>query len=142
MHKQEDLKKGEVLVQPYKEGDNLSFQVLTNHHRLIADEPKDLGGDDLGLNPFDFLATSLATCTAMTLRFYAKHKGIELGDFQVKVSQKHVVDASTGLKTYVLTRELIFADEIDETRLSKYKEIADKCPVHKTLSGKIEIVTV
>ncbi len=143
---QSDLAQGDVLVSPQNGASPMSFVVETAHHHAKADEPVAMGGDDTGLAPFDFLAASLATCTAMTLRYYAKHKGIELGDFQIKVTQSNVKanvkEAQGSMNVYNLTRHLIFPGVTDEARLAKYKEIAEKCPVHKALQGDIVISTL
>jgi len=111
------------------------------HHAMLADEPHDKGGDDLGPPPYDFVAMSLATCTAMTLRLYAKHKGFDLGSVQVKVKAKKRKNTETGEEELLLTRSILCADQCEEERLQKLNEIANKCPVHKSLQGTIAIET-
>jgi putative redox protein len=133
------LKKGEVLITPINEKEPFSFITETFDHSIFADEPAELGGNGRGMNPFELLSASLAACTAMTLRFYAKRKNLELGNFQVKVSFAHPLDHSNS--TYSFVRELIFNEQKDEELINKLKEIANKCPVHKALEGKVHIST-
>ncbi len=140
MIKQESLGDKEILVSPYNEGGKFSFIVETKKFTYIADEHLSEGGDDLGMNPFQFLYASLATCTAMTLRFYAKHKNIDIGNFQVKVSGERKKNEQGG-EEYNFRTHLYFYDVQDAAMLAKLKEIAEKCPVHKTLKGTITIAT-
>jgi uncharacterized OsmC-like protein len=140
MIKQTDLSHGEVLVSPHPQGGAYSFVVETQHHTMSADEPNDEGGDDLGPAPFEFLASALASCTAMTLRMYAQHKKIELGQFQVKIHVTRGKDAE-GKSHLTLQRDILFLEKVDETLRAKCEEIAGKCPVHRALMGKIDIVT-
>lgn len=141
MFHQSQLTEGEVLVSPHTQGGPFSFTVETMHHAMLADEPHDKGGDDLGPPPYDFVAMSLATCTAMTLRLYAKHKGFDLGSVQVKVKAKKRKNTETGEEELLLTRSILCADQCEEERLQKLNEIANKCPVHKSLQGTIAIET-
>lgn len=137
MMQKSGLTKGEVLVTPINDREPFSFLVDTLDHSIIADEPQDLGGSNRGMGPFDLLAASLATCTAMTLRFYAKRKNLELGPFQVKISmQKNNDDGS-----HIFAREIVFEENKDSEIIRKFKEIAEKCPVHKALIGQINILT-
>lgn len=141
MFHQSQLEKGEVLVSPHMQGGPFSFTVETPHHTWVADEPHDQGGDDLGPAPYEFLAMSLATCTAMTLRYYAQYKGFELGSIQVKVNAEKRKNADTGEEELLLTRSILCADQCEEERLTKLNEIANKCPVHRSLQGDIVIET-
>ncbi len=138
---QADLEKGEILVSPQMNGGDFAFVTQSIHHSVFADEPLDVGGTDTGFSSFDLLAASLAACTAITLRFYAKHKGILLGDFQVKISQESSLDPQSGEKIFHMTRHLYFPGVDDTKLLEKFKEIAEKCPIHRTLQGKIIIDT-
>jgi len=142
MIKQQDLVKDEILVSQYQGGGKFSFSVETSKFSYLADEPIDSGGNDLGMNPYEFLLSSIATCKAMTLNFYAKHKGIDLGRFQVKVSGKKDKTAGLQESIYNITTELFFYDIKDESMINKLKEIAEKCPVHKTLQGKVNFETI
>lgn len=136
MIQKSELNKGEVLVTPTNDKQSFSFSVETLNHSSIADEPKELGGDDLGMSPFDLLSASLATCTAMTLRFYAKRKNFDLGHFQVKVSIQKNDDGN-----HIFTREIVFEESKNPELINKFKEIAEKCPIHKALTSQINILT-
>lgn len=138
---QTDLVKGEILVSPRSDGGNFAFIAQSIHHSVFVDESLEVGGTDTGFSPFDLLAASLASCTAETLRYYAQHKGIPLGDFQVKISQESFLDPLSGEKIFHMTRHLYFPGVEDTDLLKKFKEIAEKCPVHRTLQGKIIIDT-
>ena len=122
------------------EDKHLTTALSCRRHTIIADEPVEEGGQELGPSPFELLASSLAACTAMTLRLYAAHKKIRLGDFRVKVSVVRSCDPETKTAILSLNRELYFENRKPE-ELSKFKEISEKCPVHRALSGQILIET-
>lgn len=125
--------------------------VLTGRHRLLADEPVAAGGLDSGPNPYDYLAAALGACTSMTLRLYAEHKKLELGGISVtvrngKVAAEHCSDcgkAAEGRSGKIdrFEREIAVKGEIDAALQAKLLEIADKCPVHRTLEQASAIVT-
>jgi putative redox protein len=139
--KKKNLQKEEILVSPYEAGGLYSFSVDSNSHQFVVDEPQAKGGDHLGMNPFELLASSLGACTAITLRYYAQKKGLDLGFFQVKVTFHQTMNASTGQMTNTFKRTLFFADQTPQDLLEKYKEIAEKCPVHKALLDSVLIET-
>ena len=104
-------------------------------HRLIGDEPTESGGDDAGLSPHEFLLAALGTCTSMTLKLYADRKGWPLHKVEVRV---------TGEKrdgVHVMQRTITLEGELDAEQRARLKEIAEKCPVHQTLTGQIRIET-
>ena len=102
-------------------------------HRLRADEPLEKGGEDTGAAPHELLLSALGACTAMTLKVYAERKGWPLKDVRVMLNGNHVDGA------FVITRQLEFEGELDAEQRQRLSEIADKCPVHKTLLGDITI---
>ena len=104
-------------------------------HRLRADEEKDKGGEDTGPAPHELLLAALGSCTAMTLKVYAERKGWPLRNVQV------LVNGGTTDAGFVITRLLSLEGELDAEQRQRLVEIADKCPVHKTLSGAITIQT-
>ncbi|HWI18384.1 MAG TPA: OsmC family protein [Vicinamibacterales bacterium] len=104
-------------------------------HRLRADEPLDKGGEDTGAAPHELLLAALGSCTAMTLKVYAERKGWPLKDVRVTLNGDHVDGA------FVITRHLEIEGELDGEQRERLKGIADKCPVHKTLTGTITINT-
>ena len=102
-------------------------------HHLIADEPVASGGDDAGPAPHDFLLAALGSCTSMTVKMYADRKGWALRSVEVKLSQ-----AKEG-EVHVIRRDIHFEGDLDAEQRARLLEIANKCPVHKTLTGEIRI---
>lgn len=120
-------------------------EVTAGGHPLLADEPKDAGGDDLGPTPYDLLAASLAACTAMTLKMYTQRKDWSLSEATVHVKHErvHHEDSTTGQHNKVdqFTREIRVEGDLDESQVSRLLQIANRCPVHRSLENKIEIET-
>ncbi len=113
-------------------------QVKTAHHILTVDEPRDIGGGDLGPKPGELLAASLASCTSITLRMYADRKGWDLHEAMVGVTLDNF--PAEGRAEFKMEIRL-FGDLGDDQRL-KMLEIANKCPVHRMLKNTISIQTV
>lgn len=117
-------------------------KVTIGSHELIADEPESLGGTDLGPSPYELLASGLGACTAMTIRMYTNLKKWNLEGVTVKVKH-HKEEAEDGkTKVDVFTRDIQFFGDFDEKQYKRMLTIADKCPVHKTLSASSRIETV
>lgn len=104
-------------------------------HHLRADEERDKGGDDSGPAPHELVLAGLGACTAMTLKVYAQRKGWPLRDVHVTVRGEHSVDG------FIITRDVKIDGDVDAEQRQRLLEIADKCPVHKTLTGQIKIET-
>lgn len=104
-------------------------------HRLRADEEAEKGGDNSGPAPHELLLAALGSCTAMTLKMYAERKGWPLRDVRVALNGSHIDG------TFVVTRHLTIDGDLDDEQRERLIEIADKCPVHKTLTGEIAITT-
>ncbi|MES2003825.1 MAG: OsmC family protein [Bacteroidota bacterium] len=102
-------------------------------HELIADEPMTIGGTDAGPAPDELLEASLASCTAITLRMYADHKQWPVAEINVTVDVERV-DGKT-----VFTRAITVNGSIDETQRNRLLEIAQSCPISKSLLGEIVI---
>lgn len=120
-------------------------EVLANGHHFVADEPEGVGGGDLGPSPYELLASALGTCTAMTLRMYADRKRwpLEAAEVRMRHDKVHCADCERpGQKLDRLTRELVLEGELDDDQRARLVEIADRCPVHRSLTeGPVEVVT-
>ena len=140
-----DLAPGEVLVS--SRGDRFTHDVRSDRHHWIADEPESVGGDDLGPSPYELLVSAIAACKAMTMRMYARRKGWELGEVEVRArhDRRHERDcencADGSAKVDHVEVRLDVAGELDREQRARLAEIADRCPVHKTLEGPIRIET-
>jgi putative redox protein len=110
-------------------------ELSARSHNIIADEPLDIGGTDLGPRPGDFIRMGLASCTAITLRMYANRKNLDVTQIRVSVSNE-VFDGKTTYKT-----EIEIKGTLDEEQTKRMMQIAKLCPVHKTLTNPIEIET-
>lgn len=104
-------------------------------HQLLTDEPAEIGGEDTGPAPHDLLAASLGACTALTVTLYARHKKFDLQDVQVRIEHEQQGD------TYVFKRHIHYVGHLDADQRARLTVIANKCPIHKLLSGHIQIVT-
>ncbi len=119
--------------------DNFTTSIQTKKHSFIADEPASIGGDDFGPSPYDYLSASLAACTVMTLKMYAQRKQWDLQEVFVYItySKKHSDELDINIETTKqidhLNKKLKFIGNLDEKQKQRLKEIASKCPVHKTL---------
>lgn len=128
-------------------GDDFLTEITAGQHHLIADEPKVSGGSDLGPSPYGFLLSALGACTAMTLRMYANYKNISLEEVEVRLTHDkvHVEDGeqteSAKGKIDQIKRIIRIEGDLSDQERSRLIEIADKCPVHKTLEGKPQIIT-
>jgi putative redox protein len=113
---------------------------------LLADEPLAYGGTNMGLSPYGFLAASLGACTSMTIRMYARRKGWPLEHVSVDVSHDKVhaqdADLGTGEKIDTFTRVIkLGGPQLDDDNRARLLEIADRCPVHRTLERTSQVIT-
>jgi putative redox protein len=142
----EDSGPRSVVVRETRRG---KFQqtVTVGPHRLIADEPAAAGGGDTGPGPYDFLLAALGACTSMTLRLYADRKALPLDRVTVALrhSRIHAEDcAECETKAGMIDRierEIAMEGKLDPQQRQKLMEIADKCPVHRTLTSEVCIAT-
>ena len=125
--------------------DNFLCSVQAGSHHLIADEPADHGGGGLGPDPYQFLATALGACTVMTLNMYARHKKLPVTRVSCdvrhrKMHAKDCEDCETK-EGHIseLSRSIAIEGELDEAQRRRMLEIANRCPVHRTLEGEIKI---
>ncbi|SNS51985.1 putative redox protein [Ekhidna lutea] len=142
---QEEAPEGEVWTRVGEKG--FTTEVIAGRHQMIADEPPSVGGADEGPTPYGYLLSGLGACTAMTLRMYADHKKIDLQEVEVKLTHDKIhqqdgenSESSKGKIDQIKRKIKLTGDLTDEQR-KRLIEIADKCPVHKTLEGKPEILT-
>ena len=144
--KKVDLKISSQVVAQTEQG-SFTTELKAGKHRLIADEPATVGGADLGPTPYDLLSSGLAACTTMTLQMYATRKKWDLREAKVHIDYKkdYYQDAEncetsdTKIDQFHRTLELI--GDLDDQQRKRLLEIADKCPVHKTLHSKIKVIT-
>lgn len=121
---------------------------LGPRHRLIADEPVAAGGTDAGPSPYDLLSAALGTCTAMTIRMYARRKGLPLASVEVDVAHEkiHAADCAECEtkegKVDVFRRRIALRGALSEADRARLLEIADRCPVHRTLHSEVRVETV
>ena len=125
-------------------GDNFQVDITNGRQTWRADEPIDLGGDDTGPNPYDYLLGALASCTSITLALYAKRKKIELSSLSVEYSydKVHVDDCAECDDSHVgmidqVTARIFIDGNFDEAVRKRLQDIAVRCPVHKTLEKGI-----
>jgi putative redox protein len=117
--------------------------ILAGPHHLSADEPKAMGGSDLGPSPYQLLAAALGACTAMTMRMYARRKGWPVAGIEVDVTHDrvHSDDAAQGGRTNRFRRVLRLSGDLDADQRTRLHEIADRCPVHRTLEAGARVET-
>ena len=142
----EQIEVGTVLV---RETGNGKFQqeVLSGPHRFLADEPIKVGGLDSGPGPYDLLLAGLGACTSMTLRLYAEHKKLPLERVSVRLMHNRIhaedclnCETKEGMVDRI-DRSITMEGLLDAEQRKRLLEIADKCPVHRTLESEIEIRT-
>ncbi len=127
--------------------DIYTTQMKLGKHSLIADEPTNYGGNDFGPSPYEYLSGALASCTAITVQMYAKRKDWDLKHIQVDVDydKKHALDCENcedkTSKIDTFSKNITFTGNLSEEQISRLLDISKRCPVHKTLENKIQIIT-
>ncbi|WP_370390673.1 alpha/beta fold hydrolase [uncultured Winogradskyella sp.] len=123
--------------------DNFTTTIQTKKHSLIADEPVEAGGNDFGPSPYEYLNAALAACTTMTLKLYAERKAWDLKEVYVYLShaKTHTEDLKRNDESprYLdhITKRLKFVGNLEANQIEKLKDIASRCPVHKTLASEV-----
>ena len=112
--------------------------VRSGRHELKADEPVDAGGEDAGLAPYDFLLAALGACTSMTLRMYAERKGLPLTRVQVDLRHEKI-RAADQPPVDRIERIITLEGDLTPEQRQRMLEIANKCPVYRTLTSNIQI---
>lgn len=122
-------------------------RIRAGEHEWEADEPAELGGGGRGPNPYDLLLAALGACTSMTLRMYARRKGWPLERVAVTLTHSRIhakdcayCESRSGMVD-LLEREIALQGPLDDAQRGRLLEIAERCPVHRTLMEEKRIVT-
>lgn len=121
--------------------------VRVGPHHFLADEPADVGGADTGADPYSLVAAGLGACTSITLRMYATRKGwpltrVTVGVDHEKRHDEDCIDCGPNDRIDVFTRSIQFEGDLDDEKIQRLLEIADRCPVHRTLEHGAKVTTV
>jgi uncharacterized OsmC-like protein len=125
----------------------LAQTISSGKHRLAADEPIAAGGTDTGPSPYDFLLIALGSCTSMTLRLYADRKGWRLDKIVVRLRHDEIYSddcaecETRNARIDRIKREIELEGALDAAQRERLLEIANKCPVHRTLSAPLQVET-
>lgn len=122
-------------VRAQKGSGKLQQVITVGRHQLLSDAPEAFGGEDSGPEPHDLLAAALAACTTLTVTMYARRKGMLLEDVRVRIEHGQEQGG------YAFRRHIEYVGDLGSEERQRLTEIANKCPVHKTLSGSIRIET-
>ncbi|MCG8379091.1 MAG: bifunctional alpha/beta hydrolase/OsmC family protein [Proteobacteria bacterium] len=133
------LGKGEILVT--EKNKKFTRAIFSANHQLISDEPAKSGGDNLGPDPYELLLASLGSCTSMTIRMYANRKKYELDNVEVKLiyDRQHCEDCKAESYIEKIQKFIKLEGNLNKEQKNKLLEIADRCPVHRTMSNDIII---
>ncbi len=143
--KKEELRTNEQVV--VRLGDGFTTDIKAGNHHITADEPESVGGDNLGPSPYDYLSASLGACTAMTLKMYARRKKWDLQEVTVHLShdKRHCEDCidfeKPSSKIDHFLRIIELEGDLNEEQKNRLLEIANKCPVHRTLMEESRVET-
>ena len=127
--------------------DGITTQMKVGNHIMVADEPTSYGGNDYGPSPYEMVSAGLSACTAMTIQMYAKRKGWLINNVEVHTSygKTHAEDCQhcdeNSAKIDTFNREIKLDSNLDEKQIKRILQIADKCPVHKTLHSETQVHT-
>ncbi|MDC6365101.1 MULTISPECIES: bifunctional alpha/beta hydrolase/OsmC family protein [Flavobacteriaceae] len=127
--------------------DGFTTQMKIGNHYMLADEPESYGGNDFGPSPYEFVSAGLSACTVMTIQMYAKRKGWPVDNVEVHISygKSHAVDCenceSDAAKIDTFHKEIKLTGALDEKQKARIMQIADKCPVHRTLHSETQVIS-
>jgi putative redox protein len=145
VEKRPTVAQGHVRVE--EKDHNFTQHVSSDSHYWLADEPKAVGGQNTGPDPYEHLLAALGACTAMTLRMYAKHKSLPLDHVAVELrhSRDYARDCEScednPVKIEALERTVSLDGDLSAEQRERLLQIADRCPVHRTLSGELHVKT-
>jgi uncharacterized OsmC-like protein len=137
---QTEVSAGEVWVSEHNQ--HFTRRVKSDQHSWLADEPVSFGGHELGPDPYEHLLAALGACTSMTLRMYANRKNLPLKHVEVRLKHErvHAEDCAEGAgKLEVISRLIRLDGDLSDAERQRLLEIADRCPVHRTLTGELRI---
>lgn len=143
----EDLKTKHQVVANLDASDGFTTAMKVGSHFLTADEPIAFGGNDYGPSPYELVSAGLSACTAMTIQMYAKRKdwNVENVEVHTSYSKSHAQDCENcetdSAKLDTFHREITLSGNLDKNQKARLLQIADKCPVHKTLRNNVQIIT-
>ncbi len=141
------LKSGHHVIASLGNAEGFTTQMKVGNHYLTADEPENVGGNDFGPSPYEYVSAGLSACTAMTIKMYVARKGWDLENIEVHTSYSksynidciNCEDPSAKIDTF--KREIKLEGNLNKKQISRILQIADKCPVHKTLHSEIQVIT-
>jgi putative redox protein len=127
---------------------NLQVEIQASNHQLLADEPERDGGEDQGPSPYDLLLSALAACKVMTVHLYARRKEWPVETVTVRLTHDKIYArdceecvSSPNAKIDLIQTEISFEGDLDDEQIQRLAEIADRCPVHRTLTSETVIRT-
>lgn len=139
------LSQHEVVAQLGEEG--YATYIKAGNHNFLSDEPVSVGGSNFGPSPYDYLSAALASCTSMTIQMYTRRKKwpLQVVETHVNHSKTHAEDCenceNSSAKIDTFERQILLKGDLDEKQKKRIMQIADKCPVHKTLKERVKIIT-
>jgi len=142
-----NLKSKHQVVASLDAEDGFTTEMKVGNHYLTADEPTSFGGNDFGPSPYELVSAGLSACTAMTVQMYVRRKSWPLQNIEVHTSysKSHVEDCENceedTAKIDTFHREIKLTGDLDEKQIARILQIADKCPVHKTLHNETQVIT-
>lgn len=117
-------------------------EIKAGSHSFLADVPEAEGGTELGPSPHELMLAALGACTSMTVKMYATRKGWPLTEVEVTLREEKIPDPENESRTMPrIVREVKLSGELSDEQVESLKSIADKCPIHKLLSGPKQIAT-
>jgi len=144
---EDQLKTKHQVVASLDKEDGFTTAMKVGNHYMVADEPISYDGNDFGPSPYELVSAGLSACTAMTVQMYTKRKDWPLDNIEVHTSygKDHAADCedceADTAKIDTFHREIKLTGDLDEKQKNRILEIADKCPVHKTLYSETQVIT-
>ncbi|MHA7057699.1 bifunctional alpha/beta hydrolase/OsmC family protein [Aquimarina sp. M1] len=141
------LKSQHHVVASLGDEEGYTTQMKVGNHYMVSDEPESVGGNDFGPSPYELVSAGLSACTAMTIKMYMARKNWDLQNVEVHTSydKKHMEDCENcedpAAKIDTFERAIKLEGNLDEKQIQRILQIADKCPVHKTLHSETQVLT-